>query len=238
MFGGEDEEEIPPEEKPDRIKELVEALPPEAEEEATDLIKQTDDADEVIEGLEQIIASHSPDSADEAVSKAESFAHLARMLDTDGSITSWVEARVDVLTRNETAQLRDVISEVPAAVESRADEVVQQADSAETLTEDLTDLIETHYEQQADEVVTDAHSVSDLVSTLEHNHGAIEEESNADSFLIRFVNKRIEGSKKLRRRLRMLSRMRQRCGGCSQVQQLFILRSALRLLLQRHQRRL
>jgi len=182
MFGGEDEEEIPPEEKPDRIKELVEALPPEAEEEATDLIKQTDDADEVIEGLEQIIASHSPDSADEAVSKAESFAHLARMLDTDGSITSWVEARVDVLTRNETAQLRDVISEVPAAVESRADEVVQQADSAETLTEDLTDLIETHYEQQADEVVTDAHSVSDLVSTLEHNQGAIEEESNADSF--------------------------------------------------------
>jgi hypothetical protein len=183
MFDREHDEEIPPEEKPERIKELVGALPPEAEKEATDLIKQTDDADEVIEGLGQIIASQSPDSADEAVSKAESLAHLARMLDTDGSIISWVPARIEVLTGDETTQLKDVISEVPPAVESRADEVVQQADSTETLTDDLADLIETYYEQQADEIVTDAHSFSDLVSTLEHNQGAFEDESITDSFI-------------------------------------------------------
>lgn len=181
MFGGEDKEEIPPEEKPDRIRELVEALPPEAEEEATDLINQTEDADEVIEGLEQIIASHSPDSADEAVSRAESLAHLERMLATDGSITSWVETRVDVLTGNETAQLREAISEVPARVESRADELVQQAESAEMLANDLADLTESHYEQQANEVVTDADSVSDLASTLENDQGANEETDEASS---------------------------------------------------------
>lgn len=181
MFGDEDEEEIPAQKKTERINELVEALPPEAEEEATDLIKQTEEADEVIEGLEQIITEYSPDSADEAVSKAENLAHLARMLSTDGSITSWVEARVDVLTGNQTAQLREVISEVPASVESRADEFVQQADSSDTLIEDLSNLTETHYEQQADELVTDADSISDLATTLGDNHDATDEASETDS---------------------------------------------------------
>jgi len=87
----------------------------------------------------------------------------------------------DPITGSETAQLREVISEVPESVESRADELVQQANSAETLTEDLTDLVETHYEQQADKVVTDANSVSDLVSSLNHNRDTIEEESETDS---------------------------------------------------------
>lgn len=181
MFDNEDEGEIPPEEKPGRIKELVQALPPEAKEDATKSIKQTEDADEIIEELEQIIAAHSPDSADEAVKKAETLAHLERMLATDGSITAWVEARVDVLTGNEIARLRGVISEVPASVESQADVRAQQANTAEMLTEDLADLIENHYERQTNEVVTDADSVSDLESTLEHDQDEPEEAAKAGS---------------------------------------------------------
>jgi len=152
MFDNEDEGEIPPEKKPGRINELVQALPPEAKDDATELIKQTEDADEIIEELEQIIAAHSPDSADEAVKKAETLMQLERMLATDGSVTAWVEARVEVLTGNEIAQLREMISEVPASVESQADVRVQQANTAGMLTEYLADLIETHYERQANEV--------------------------------------------------------------------------------------
>jgi hypothetical protein len=80
MFDNEDEGEIPPEKKPGRIKELVQALPPEAKEDATKSIKQTEDVDEIIEELEQIIAAHSPDSADEAVKKADTLTHLERTL--------------------------------------------------------------------------------------------------------------------------------------------------------------
>jgi len=186
MFDNEDEGEIPPEKKPGRINELVQALPPEAKDDATELIKQTEDADEIIEELEQIIAAHSPDSADEAVKKAETLMQLERMLATDGSVTAWVEARVEVLTGNEIAQLREMISEVPASVESQADVRVQQANTAGMLTEDLADLIETHYERQANEVVTDADSVSDLESTLEHDQDAPEEAAKAGTLVDTF----------------------------------------------------
>jgi hypothetical protein len=108
------------------------------------------------------------------------------MLATDGSITAWVEARVDVLTSNEIARLREVISEVPASVEPQADVRVQQARTAEMVTEDLADLIETHYERQANEVVTDADSISDLESTLEHDQDATEEAAKAGSLFDTF----------------------------------------------------
>lgn len=164
MFGGEDDTEIPPEEKPARIRELVDALPPEAESEATELINQEDDADEVIEGLEQILADHSPDSVDEAVSKAKTLVQLERMLSTEGTITSWVATRIDGLTGNETAQLREAIAEVPPPVESQADTLVSQSSSADTLTSELNNLTETYYDDQANELVQDAESISDLSS--------------------------------------------------------------------------
>jgi hypothetical protein len=167
MFGGDDEQkEIPPEEKPERIRELLDALPAEASDEATELVEETDDADEVIEGLERIIAAHSPDSTDEAVNKAESVAHLERMLAADGSITSWVESRVEMLTGTETAQLRDAIDGIPPEIESDADERVRRAETADSLRAELEELTEEFHEQEANSAVSGADSLADLKATL------------------------------------------------------------------------
>jgi hypothetical protein len=183
MFGGEDDERLPAEEKPDRIRELVEALPPEAEGEATTVIEDAENADEVITELEQIIAAHSPESADDAVSQAESLVHLSRMLAADGSITSWVETRVEGLTGDQSAQLREAIANVPEPVESEADDLVEQADDADTLTAELTELTEKHYQQEANQVVTEADSVSDLASTLEPDRDSADTEDEGDSLV-------------------------------------------------------
>jgi len=165
MFGGEGDTEIPPEEKPARIRELVAALPPEAESEATELITDADTADEVLHGLEQILADHSPDSVNEAVSKAETLGQLDRMISSEGTITSWVTTRINGLTGNETAQLRDAMADVPPPVESQADTLVNQAASADTLTNALTTLTETYYDDQANELVQNADSLADLAPT-------------------------------------------------------------------------
>ncbi|WP_135807433.1 AAA family ATPase [Halorussus marinus] len=194
MFGGDDDEEdeVSPEQKPERISELIEAVPPEAEEEATEFVRTVDDADEAIKGLEQIIAENSPDSPDEAVRQAETLDGLERLLATDGSITSWVGSRVGMIKGSESAQLREVLAEFPDRIQAKADEIVEEGESAEEVINNLETLTEEFHEQRSDDIVAEAESLEDLKSSL-GNDESQEESDEGRSLLGKIRNKTDEG---------------------------------------------
>lgn len=163
MFGSDDEAGgLDPEEKPRRIKELVKALPQTGKKEADRIIREGTDTDDVIRQLEDLLDEYEPESADEAVRRADSLDQLRDLLYRGNGISSGVRRRVDSIRGTSTAELTDVVGEIPEEAKAEADTIISETNSADDAVANLNKTIDSFHQEEADDMIASADGIEDL----------------------------------------------------------------------------